>query len=449
MEVSSYLSGSSLLIYYSIVIAGAFFTLFRFGINKISVLMILVFWQGFFSFLGNNTSLNYNYYQIFLFFYCFLLFGQKVFIQTNRFDNYINIAFLLLSVEFWISYLNTDQEFLTSASQYCLKYAFPFLFYHGIKTEIQLYTIRSTYIIELLLFIILLQVIFSVIKLFVVGSIVESVVGSIQFLGGGTAVILPELAFILFYLYKKENLTRQEWLKIFSLLLISFVSGKRSPVIIFPIMVLLILIYVKKSVKLVALLKYSPFILIIFYLGVKTNPSLNSEGSSWGSFNLKFLFNKAVSYNFGTEDIGKINSTNTSGRGGSLYLIFSPNSLEFNNLNDAMFGHGIVSVVTGNKGRFVAGEESNYGINHEGLMGAAVAKLYSLGYLGLFTYLIFAYYIIRIIENKNMRLIIMGFFLWDFFLYGDIVIGNNPVAVIFIVVCIYSNSIIPKDIKLS
>lgn len=440
----TYVSSNSLLLYYTIVALGAVYILFRFGLSKTTLLIVLVFWEGLFVCLSEVYNFSINYYKIAIFAYAVILFGPNILNKKYyEQDRIINITFILFSITFWISYFLNQQSFLTIASQYGYKYGFVFLFYHGIK-DIHHKTQKTDFLARLLIHIVLLQVAFSIVKVLAIGGVMESIVGSVQYQGGGTAVAFPILGILFIWLNKRENMKRMDWLIAISVIIIAIASGKRTPVFVFPVVVALLMIYVQKAIKLSSLFKYLPIVLFIFYIGVKTNVDLNPEKSMWGSFNLDHVYSKVIKYNFGTEDLRSVSLHKyTAGRGGSLVLLFSPKSLDIRNISEFLFGHGLAEVAVVKYGRFLGG--ADYGIEHHGLMGAGARFIYTLGYFGFIFYLVFAFAIIRIINHNRFRLVVIGYYAVEFFLYYNSTLTSNAMTILFVSICLYSNIIFGKN----
>ena len=93
------------------------------------------------------------------------------------------------------------------------------------------------------------------------------------------------------------------------------------------------------------------------------------------------------------------------------FLVFKPEMLTLTSNKELLFGKGVYEVAISKYGRFTATSRSDYGINHEGLIGEAGALIYTLGYLGTIFLLIFAYMIIFSIKNKDYP----GFFFLIFY----------------------------------
>lgn len=437
-----HVSSNSLLLYYTIVALGAVYILVRFGLSKTTLLIVLVFWEGLFAYLSEVYSFSDNYYKIAIFAYAAILFGPKILNKKYEKDRIINITFILFSISFWISYFLHQQSFLTIASQYCYKYGLVFLFYHGIK-DIHHKPQKTVFTARLLIYIVMVQVIFSIVKVLAIGGVMEPIVGSVQYQGGNTAVVIPILGILLIWLNKRGKLKELDWLIAISVILIAIASGKRTPVFVFPVVVALLIVYVQKDIQLRSLFKYIPIVLLIFYIGVKTNVGLNPEKSMWGSFNLDHFYSQVIKYNFGTEDLGSVSLFNhTAGRGGSLFLLFSPKSLDIRNSYEFLFGHGLVEVAVAKYGRFLGG--AAYGIQHQGLMGSGVTLIYTLGYFGFISYLLFAFAIVGIIKNNRFRLVVISYYAVEFFLYYNTTLTSNAMAILFVFICLYSNIILSK-----
>lgn len=437
------ISRFSLMLYYTIVALGFVYTLKRFGFNKLTLFIVLVFWEGLIGYLGKINFLNYNYYKIFIFIYAVFAFGPSIFKKGYKADKFINITFILFSISFWTSFFLNNQSFITIASQYGKKYALPFLFYHGIKNILH-NPKKADYLARLLIFILFLQVSFSVLKVIFIGGFAETIVGSISAGGAGSSVVIPILGFFLIWLNKKGDFKRNEWLSVFSLMLIALASMKRAPVFLLPAAILITLVYVQGSIRPVSLLKFIPVAFILFYFGVKTNYTLNPEGSTWGSFNLKYVYNYSMNYYFGTENISEIEES-TSGYGASAFIIFSPKSFNFKNSSELLFGRGLEDIVKRIKGKFYG---KAYDYEWEGSAGYAVRHIYTLGYVGFIFYLLFGISLIWIINNKKFRIVVLGFFLWEFFLYGSVTLLSNAMAILFIFICIYSINMYQKKYHL-
>ena len=269
------------------------------------------------------------------------------------------------------------------------------------------------------------------------GGLMECIVGSIQLIGGGTAVTLPILGIFLIWLSCRGKFRKKDWFLSISVLLIALVSAKRTPIFTFPLFIGLLFFWAKENTKLFSLIKYIPLGLLLLYVGVRANYTLNPDGKVWGRFDLGYAYRYALIYNFGTDNLSNPPEV-TSGRGGSLLMLFHPKSMNLNTTKKLLFGNGVSQVVTSKNGRFMGGEA--YNIKHEGLMGAFTMEVYKLGYLGALSYLLFILAIINTIRHKRFKIVMAIWFIIDYFLYYGSMSFQPALSFLFIFIISYSNS---------
>jgi hypothetical protein len=423
--------------YYSIVLIGLLYALYKLGLNKITILFILIFWEGFFAYFGSTI---FNIYKIVVPVYTALIFSKNVFYTNQRNDLVVNIFFIGFTVVFWTSYLINGGEILTILSQFFFKYSVVFFLYHGFK-DIQVNMHKRNQTIDGLLLIVILQVVFSIAKIFTFG-IYEIYVGSVARAGGGLAVVIPILSLIFYWLIKNKGFKRNDWFVVVSFFLIAIASGKRAPVLLFPVIALLLVFYVKGSFRFSTLVKYIPLFLVIFYIGVRLTPSLNPDRQIWGSFDFNYFVEYSLVYNFGAVDFEEIfsESYQSHGRGGSIFVFFDAKRLGLDSTAEFLFGNGLYETAQSKHGRFLGG--AGYGVDHVGLMGESVRIVYSLGYLGFLSMFLFSLSLFRSISNNKFASIMIGFYLWEFFLYNNLVVFSNSSALLLVVIIHYSNLVL-------
>jgi len=432
-EVSA-LAGVYAFFYYFVLTICALYVLQRFGVTAFNSLVVLIFWSGLVSYIAKVTPLSYELYRVIVVLLSLYLFLPKVFSNRLKYDSLINISFFLFSFSFFISNIYDLDSIISVLSQYGFKYGLPFLLYHGLK-DIVYNPKKANYLAELFIAIILFQVGFSILKVTLFGFI-EAIVGSLSSKGAGAAVVLPILAFWLYWLMNRGKLSGRRLILSISFLFIAIASIKRAPVFIFPIILLMMGAFIGKKPSASKWLGYLLLLLILTFVGIKTNPTLNPEHSMWGSVDAAFVGDYILRYSFGSSDISQIGE-NSSNRGGSLLLFFEPEKMGFQSTFEYIFGKGIVSMSTKSHGINLF----NYGIEHEGLYSEAVKILYSLGYIGLIFYLSFAISLIRIIDFKKFRYLVLGVFFWEFFLYSGVLLNINAMAFLLVFIALYSNII--------
>ena len=110
-------SGTRLLIYYSLVFIAGMYTLYRFHLTKYTLFVVLLFWIGFFDYLEYIGLFNANILKIILFCYAVALWGKSIFVKGYQHDWYINLLFVFFSLSYWVSFLLHPQDGLTVTSQ--------------------------------------------------------------------------------------------------------------------------------------------------------------------------------------------------------------------------------------------------------------------------------------------------------------------------------------------
>ncbi|MDY0278232.1 MAG: hypothetical protein RBQ97_09140 [Acholeplasma sp.] len=425
------------LIYFIIVTIGMIYAFYRLGINKISILVILIFWAGLFQYIGVQA---HNSYKVFVALYALFLVRKSIFKVTGVNDQIINILFLFFSISFWVSYYYSGGSIITILSQYLYKYGLVFVLYYFAKS-IMLHDSTRLRLQNTLVLVLYIQVFLSLIKLSFWGFGNEPIVGSMAAGGAGTAVVIPIVGMIFFWVIKNGKFSKIDWLISFSFLIIAIASGKRQPIVFYPLVLVLLFTYVSKSYNLIRILKYLPIGLLLFYFGVRLTPSFTPEDRTMGSFDIEYVRDYALKYYFGTENVTMIfnGKYNTGfGRGSAITYFFNPSMLNLHSTKDILFGKGRYEVAVGEQGRFTKTGFSNYGIDHQGLMGEAGAMIYSFGYIGSLFMLFFAVSVIFTCSNKKLALLIFLYFLWDFlFYYNQVVYSSQSILLVIFIVLYY------------
>lgn len=423
------LSNTQLIFYYFGVLIALFYPIVRCGFSRYTFFMSFVFSMGFWGYMEYQYGLDDNVAKILAFLMLALLVGKQIIHTKFKDEKVILICMVLFTLSYTFTHLTNSDFSLAVISQYVFSYLFPILLYLGFS---KLNIPRLTKYARFVYYLLLMQICLSLFKIIVIGGFMEAIVGSIQFSGGGTAVSLSILGLFYIWSIKSSKLKKEDYILLVSLLLVAIASAKRTPVILFPFFLVLLLSYVNTSKSIMSFLKYIPVVVVFIYFGVRLNYTLNPEGVIWGSFDLQFLFEYIMHYNFGTTDITEA-ALNTRGRGGALFLLFDPSNLGLNSLNDLMFGNGVTEAVREEKGRFLGGDL--YGIQHSGLMGRVVMETYKIGFAGVITFLALFVAILSKIDNKKFRGVLIIFLAFDFFLYygTSLFSPSNSIMLVFIV----------------
>jgi hypothetical protein len=428
MEITWDASGPALKGFYLLVAIILIYLIYKYRKRQLSMFIILLFFNGLFAFLGKDVQ---NYYRISLVGYLILVIvnSKRVF-RSIRQTKSILLSFLVFSGAFLLTaFINNDYFFITF-SQYSRYFIIYFLFII-LRTlrENEYYKYHFSKVIKELLTI---QIVLSLAKFLIIG-IEESVVGSVASQGGAVATSLPMLGFMFIWVNKKGLLERKDWIFIIGLLFIGFVSGKRAIWFIMPVILTFFLFYIpQKKIPIKVILLSILFVPLVFYFGVKLNPSLNKEEKIWGSFDPEYAINYARVYTFGDKDNRELGT----GRGGSNLLLID--KLKRGNLiQEDFFGSGLRFMYTTTYDEFA---ELGFGINHKGAATGVFQTLVSNGFVGIIATLWFALSLFSQIINKRLRYVIIGFFLWEYFFYTGSLLRDMPLALILIYIILFSSS---------
>jgi hypothetical protein len=401
------------------------------------VLIILLFYDGYFAFYGDQIWNTYKLILPILAVYCAS--KNKVFTNLHNEDYLILVSFLMFSISFMLSaYLNGDYFTLTF-SQYA-KYINLFLLFFIFKKISRKNIIQFEKVKNLLYSLLIIQIILTILK-FLIWGFRESVVGSISYTGGAAASVLPILGFIFIWLKKKGVLLRNDWILTLLLMFIGAVSMKRAIMFIMPVVIFLFLYYVPKKRIPRNWLFAIPLIPLSFYFAVRVNPTFNKELSSWGSFDLNYVINSAREYTFGAKD----SQEKGQGRGGATLLLFD--NLLHNELDEkSLFGYGLKDMYTTDYEQF---DELGFGLNHKGSATGIFQSYVSTGYIGMFVTILFVLSMLRTIKEKRIRYVMTALFCWEYILYTGSIIRNPAIVVLLVFIIAYANmSVSPKQVRM-
>lgn len=399
--------------------------------NSIKVLIILVFYSGLASFYGKSIE---NPYKIALtIISIYVLLGNNGFSNIKRKESILLFAFILFTFSFIYSSIFNGDYFTLVFSQYG-KYFTPiclfFVFNQVILKKPDLfYNLK-----ELFFSLLTIQIILSFVKIITIG-LQESPVGSITFIGGGAATVLPVLGFILLWLHKQGEIKRKDWIYIFLLLVIGVVSYKRAIWFIMPVFILLFMYYIPRKVNFNKLIKFLPVVPIIFYAGIRLNPTLNKEGKIGGSFDLQFVLEYSQKYNFGkTSEYNEIQLG--TGRGGATLLLFEKLLSGQSFSSNDYWGFGLQEVYTTNYEQF---DEEKFGINSKGAMTGIFQSYIANGFIGVFVTVILIISMLGLIKNPRIRITIGILLFWDYFLYSGLILRSQALFVMLFYIILYAN----------
>lgn len=406
--------------------------------------MILVFWEGFFDYIDTiGIPGLLNAYKIVVVIYAVSLIWKKKFrFKKNKTDLAVNVTFLLFSASFWITYYFYGGAIVTILSQYLYKYAFVWVAYHYFK-DITYNMPKREHVKNALLTILYVQIAVSAFKIFLMGFKFEGLVGSMSFGGGGPAVVIPIMALIFYWLIRNGRFKKADWIVAALILTIAIASGKRQPIVIYPVLLLTLFVFAPQSFRFSVFLKYLLIASGLFYIGVRMTPTITPEKEVGGSFDISYVRDYVMKYYFGTTIQTSVVFNDDYvgfGRGDGIVMYFKPQKLTLHSDKELLFGKGVYEVAVNKYGRFTSAALSDYGIQHKGLLGQAGALLYTLGYVGTILLLLMAAAIIFSIKNKRLAWIVFLYFLWDILFYYNQMLFLNSSGLIVLIIIFYSNS---------
>jgi len=430
-------TSAQILAYYIVVAVLFIYTLYKFRDDTFYGLIIFIFFIGLFVYSGKSIQ---NFYRIATLLYAVYLMQKTVTMKTLYRDSLIVISFVLFSFTFiYSSILNEDNItlLLSQYSRFLLILIFYFIFIQRISD--QSFRQRMN---QLLFRLILIQIVLSIVKLITVGPM-ESIVGSLSYSGGAYASVFPVLGFVFIWMYRGGVISKNDWLIIFGLLLMGFVNYKRAVWFVLPFFIFVFLFYVQKR----RIKRYFGVLLIlipaIIYFGIRINPTLNTEGKVWGSFNLNYALDYTFKYSFGDQE-SQYEENKAIGRGGAMkYLI---NKLFNENLKrEDIIGNGLsLMYVEGAKNESIFLEK--YNINSIGAASGFFQFYVVFGFIGTLLAFIFVFGLLRKAKKKRIRWALFAIFFWEFFLYTGALLREPALSITYVYLIIFSNYVSLKQV---
>ena len=423
------ISSTQLLIYYMFTFGSLCYMLFKYRRQTIFWFFILLFFGGLFSYFGKNAQ---NLYRITV-----VIFALHEVIKYNVFEikeRFTVISFIIFSGVFIATSFWSGDNFNIVFSQYSRYFIFflVFLILYRLRSNKSFRETLSRVVYDLLI----IQIGIAILKYFVMGP-VESLVGSVSFEGGAMATSLPMLGFMFLWLKRDGKFNRNDWIFIAGLIFIGFVSLKRTIWFIMPLIISLFMFYIPgKKISPRFIILGILMIPLVFYLGVRLNPSLNKEERIWGSFDAGFVVKYANFYMFG-EGIDKDKNINY-GRGSATNSLIK-NLVEGNVSKEAWYGYGLTKMYATNYDEF---EEFNFGLNHKGSATGIYQTMITNGYIGIFCILILMYFIINATANRRIKIVLFSFFIWEYFFYTGIVLREPALSFLLVYVVLLSPKVV-------
>lgn len=421
---------NELFIYNIVLLLAYLWFLKKYLSNSFALLLITLFFGGLFMDFGNQligkiifgtikrSTIGTGIWQFITFIWT-LYFYNKSKNQKNYYNNKtIKIAFYVYISYFIISTLFINHDSFGLIISELHKDVIPFLMFFVIARKMQ----NSSIAINLkLLFYRLLnaQIIFSIAKILILMRPYEGLVGSLTGIAnGGPGTTLPLLGLIFIGINSKMDLKIKDIWLIIGLLLTGFLAGKRAVWLLFPILYLLLSLYVYRK-RIIKKIIFATFFVVFFiYIGIRLMPSLNPDNEVWGSFDPEYAWNYGQKYSMGKENASDEIEEGT-GRVGALVLAY--NQITSDLPENSLFGYGISYLVVSQDNYY---DSSHWwGIDHRGSITGILYKYFSIGLFGAIIYTILITLIISNVNNKKLKLVIILLVLFDFIFYNATIVN--------------------------
>lgn len=425
-------------IFYFFVLLTFLYIIYKNSKDSLKILIILFFYSGLASYLGKNVE---NAYKVILvIFSLYILFKKNALGVLNRKEKLLLFIFLVFSASFLYSAFINGDYFNLTFSQYG-KFVTPICIFYVLNRLVIKRPIAFLSMKQLFFSLLKIQILLTGVKFFTLGM-QESTVGSVAYIGGGPATMLPVLGYILLWIDRKGDLKRNDWIFTLFLFLIGIVSHKRAIIFIMPVFIFLFMYYVPRNLKIRYLVYTLPLLPLIFYIGVRLNPTLNREQKVGGSFDLKYVLNYTKNYSFGESSIHS-GSQAVIGRGGATLLLFEKlfnrQALSFKDY----WGSGLRDLFTTNYEEF---DDKNYEVNSKGSVTGVFQSYISSGFVGVALTIILMIIILLQIKETRIRNTIAALMFWDYLFYSGLILRTQSLFILLFFIIIYSNLHYDQDV---
>jgi hypothetical protein len=397
-----------------------------------SFLFFTAFSRGTLELIGISSSLTLLIMEgivVFLFFEVLFLTNKKSFKLPGIF---FVVSFIIISI---LSYIANEFDFI-NLLLFLRRYLLVILFFY-ILINTNFNAGEQNFLNKLLIYIFISQIFANIIKLIIIGDIIEPYIGTIANLGGSLTTLVALIGGAYCVSTYLITFRKRYLIWIFGFIIFALIGGKRAIIGYFPLIYFIGLFYFQKKFK-KANTKFFKKVFIalfsagsIFYVSVRTLPTLNPENTIGGSFDLEYVINYSEEYTSGghvEDNIGRSEAP--------IYLM---NKLLNQDIYKTLLGFGAGHLVKSSFNKEVAGQDSDditmsrYGVGY-GARTGFLQMLLQVGFLGVIFYILFFINIFRkiskiqtsLLMNKEKILyltsiIILFIVFLDYFTYSDMV----------------------------
>jgi len=370
-------------------------------------------------------------------------------LQTRKLIAPVFLINLILIVFIFISFLLTDVNKIQLII-FIRKFFLYYLFFYSLY-NIYLEDIHKEKLKKLIIYLFILQIIASWIKLFFIGR-AENFIGTLSITEGSIATIMPLFAIVYllsnYLVYRKNKYIY--W--IFLFVSIGLISNKMGIIFYIGLLyIFLIYIYTRSYYIFVntafikKILLNSIYFLVLFSLFVSLNPRANPEGVVGGSVDIEYLISYSKEYQ--TLDTRKAIGIEGDGRFDAPFVAFD--RMSTGGMLNILFGFGPGELVKSSYTKYKKPLLEKYHIGYGGRIGL-VWVMMQIGLIGLVLFLLFHIFLfLRMkklynnINNNKDRVYIMTFlgisivYFLDFFSYSPSMILNPALVLVYFYIYYY------------
>lgn len=424
-------------VYYWVALIVMLVMLYRYRKHPMCAFLVLMAFTGVASyFIPRGTQYaNIVYVCIAAYLFC----RHTVWTQFRMYKLII-VAFLVFSAYFMMDSLMLSESLLFVFSQYS-KYFIPFvcftLFLYYAVHDVKAVCLVNNLVGELLV----IQCFFGIFKWILMGGhFWEGMVGTFgAFRGGGSGTSFPLVSLCWVAVNSNMNIKNwRSWLLILGLLFIGVAAGKRAVIILYPLLFLVLSVFVCRR-------KYSRYVWValcavplMFYLGVRLTPTLNPEHKVWGNFDLNYMLNYTEDYTAGEAD-EEGNRTEYEGRFGAVQLFWNIVRDTDNYTHTILFGEGVERAYTSTENREAYDRFGrDYGLHHRGELTGVFMLYIAVGLVGVLLFLVYYIFLLRIVKYRRLHLTLLALVMFDFICYNFTSVRDPFVNTILMFTIVYS-----------
>lgn len=353
---------------------------------------------------------------------------------------YLMLSFIVFSLYFICDNLLVHHDSILFVFSQFSKYYVPFiclfLFIFYARKDV----IYLRYFNKLIGVLLLIQVCMTVYKFTLFGGYWEGMVGTFGSVrGGGTGTSFPLVALCWVAINSNMDIRKwKSWLFIAGLLLLGIATGKRAVILLFPLLFMVLSVYVckkKYSNRIWMIVAAAPF---LFYLGVRLTPTFNPENKVWGSFDLEYMMNYTENYAMGEVEDGEEREHYT-GRVGSALTFWNIFTDVDNYSVQTWLGSGVERAYTSSEDREAYGQYGKeFGLNHRGDVTGILMLYLAIGVLGVLMFIVYYWFLFRMVRYKRLKLVLFALVMFDFIFYNSTMIRDPFVSMLMMFTIVYS-----------